>query len=77
MFFGCIEHHTWAYLRGEGDFSVDKVADGVTDVIYRGMAANSRKPSDLDVLAARVERIESLLSAAPWVKPTTLNPGNS
>ncbi|NMF96423.2 TetR/AcrR family transcriptional regulator [Aromatoleum toluolicum] len=37
MIFGCIEHRTWAYLRGEGDFSVDEAADGITNVIYRGM----------------------------------------
>ena len=77
MFFGCIEHRTWAFLRGEGDFSVEKVADGVADVIYRGMAASSREPSDLDTMAARVERIESLLSAAPWVEPLRTNPDDS
>jgi TetR/AcrR family fatty acid metabolism transcriptional regulator len=77
MFFGCIEHRTWAFLRGEGDFSVEKVADGVADVIYRGMAVSSREPSDLDVMAARVERIESLLSAAPWIKPLGTNPHDS
>jgi AcrR family transcriptional regulator len=77
MFFGCIEHHTWAFLRGEGDFSVDKAADGVTDVIYRGMAADSREPSDLDALSARLARIEALLSAAPWIKPNALDPEKS
>lgn len=39
MIFGCIEHATWKFLRGEGDFSVDEVADGIATVIYRGMAA--------------------------------------
>jgi TetR/AcrR family fatty acid metabolism transcriptional regulator len=77
MFFGCIEHRTWAFLRGEGDFSVEKVADGIADVIYRGMAAVSREPSDLEVMATRVERIESLLSAAPWVKQPHTNPDDS
>ncbi|MEA2680154.1 MAG: TetR/AcrR family transcriptional regulator, fatty acid metabolism regulator protein [Candidatus Binataceae bacterium] len=77
MFFGCIEHRTWAFLRGEGDFSVEKVADGVADVIYRGMAASSREPSDLDAMAARVERIETLLSAAPWVDPPHIDPDDS
>ncbi len=77
MFFGCIEHQTWAFLRHEGDFSVEKVADGIVDVIYRGMMAVSSEPSDLEVLAARVERIESLLSAAPWVKPLRSSPDNS
>jgi AcrR family transcriptional regulator len=77
MFFGCIEHRTWAFLRGEGDFSIEKVADGVADVIYRGMAASSREPSDLDVMAARIERIETLLSAAPWVDPLRTNADDS
>ncbi len=39
MIFGGIEHQAWAYLRGEGDFSVDRTTDGITTVIYRGMAA--------------------------------------
>ena len=38
MIFGSIEHQTWAFLRGEGDFSVDLAADSITNVIYRGMA---------------------------------------
>jgi TetR/AcrR family fatty acid metabolism transcriptional regulator len=69
MFFGCIEHHTWAFLRGEGDFSVEKAADGIADVIYRGMVVTSREPSDLDAIAARLERIESLLPVPPKVNP--------
>jgi TetR/AcrR family transcriptional regulator, fatty acid metabolism regulator protein len=40
MIFGGIEHRAWAYLRGEGDFSTDRVTDGITTVIYRGMAAD-------------------------------------
>ena len=39
MLHGCIEHRTWAFLRGEGDFDVDEVADGIARGIYRGMAA--------------------------------------
>jgi AcrR family transcriptional regulator len=39
MIFGCIEHRTWTYLRGEGDFSVDEVAAGIASVVCRGMAA--------------------------------------
>jgi TetR/AcrR family transcriptional regulator, fatty acid metabolism regulator protein len=46
MIFGGIEHQSWAYLRGEGDFSIDRVTDGITTVIYRGMAADrTDKPS--------------------------------
>jgi AcrR family transcriptional regulator len=38
MVYGCVEHHTWAYLRGEGDFSPDDAADAITDLVYRGLA---------------------------------------
>lgn len=37
MIFGAIEHQTWAYLRGEGDFSVDDSAGWITDVILGGI----------------------------------------
>ena len=40
MIFGGIEHQAWAYLRGEGDFSTDRTTEGITTVIYRGMAAD-------------------------------------
>lgn len=38
MIFGAVEHQTWSFLRGEGDFTVGEAADGITRVIYRGMA---------------------------------------
>ena len=38
MIFGCAEHHTWAYLRGEGNFSPEAAADAITDLIYKGLA---------------------------------------
>jgi len=37
LIFGGIEHQTWAYLLGEGDFDVDLVADGIADLVYQGM----------------------------------------
>jgi len=40
MIFGAIEHQAWAYLRGEGDFSTERTTDGITVVIYRGMAVD-------------------------------------
>lgn len=45
MVFGAIEHQAWAYLRGEGDFSVDRTTEGITTVIHRGMAAPTGEPS--------------------------------
>jgi TetR/AcrR family transcriptional regulator, fatty acid metabolism regulator protein len=41
MIFGCIEHRTWAYQRGQGDFSVEATADSIADIIFRGLAAPS------------------------------------
>jgi AcrR family transcriptional regulator len=43
MIFGAIEHQAWAYLRGEGDFSTDVTAEGITRVIYGGMTV---RPDD-------------------------------
>jgi TetR/AcrR family transcriptional regulator, fatty acid metabolism regulator protein len=38
MIFGCAEHHTWAYLRGEGNFSPEAAADAITDLVCKGLA---------------------------------------
>jgi TetR/AcrR family fatty acid metabolism transcriptional regulator len=57
MIFGAIEHQTWAYLRGEGDFSVEDSAEGITDVVFRGIAVHSAaKPTNWDDALARIER---------------------
>ena len=70
MIFGCIEHSTWKFLRGEGDFSVDEVADGIATVIVRGMSADGGSGlQKLDEVAARLEktavRMEELLEPRP------------
>lgn len=57
MIFGCIEHRTWAFLRGEGDFSIDEVADGIANVIYRGMVAQAPNDADLADVVQRLERV--------------------
>lgn len=44
MVFGAIEHQAWAYLRGEGGFSAEHTTEGITTVIYRGMAVH--RPAD-------------------------------
>lgn len=63
MIFGAIEHQTWAFLREEGDFSVDETTDGITSVIFRGMQpptpSGSEGPSEN--LVARMERIEAAI----------------
>jgi AcrR family transcriptional regulator len=38
MIYGCVEHHIWSFLRGEGDFSPEETADAITDIIHRGLA---------------------------------------
>lgn len=62
MIYGCIEHRTWAYLRGEGDFSPDLVADQIIDLILGGiqpMQAPS-EPENSDI-SRRVEHLVNLL----------------
>ena len=67
MIYGAIEHHTWAYLRGEGDFSADGVADALTDMIYRALAVPRLagvEPSTLDDAVRRLERLADRFDAA-------------
>jgi TetR/AcrR family fatty acid metabolism transcriptional regulator len=63
LVFGGLEHQTWAFLRGEGDFDTAAVADGIADVIYRGMCAVPTAPSGLDDVVARMERVAARLEA--------------
>lgn len=57
MVFGCIEHSTWKFLRGEGDFAIDEVADGIATVIMRGMTAPTDPPAGrLEEVTARLEK---------------------
>ena len=70
MIFGCIEHQTWAYIRGEGDFSVDDVTDGIATVIFRGMRADTAAPKaggeqDLGEVVRRLERVAARLEKGP------------
>jgi AcrR family transcriptional regulator len=66
MIYGGIEHHTWSYLRGEGDFSVEEVADSLADMVYRALAAHPRaeapaEPQHLTLAIKRLERIADRL----------------
>jgi AcrR family transcriptional regulator len=40
MIFGGVEHHTWAFVRGEGTFSPVATADAIVDVLRRGIATD-------------------------------------
>lgn len=55
--YGCVEHHSWAYLRGEGDFSPDEAADAITELLYRGLATAEAAPDSGKDTAARIARV--------------------
>ena len=63
LIFGGIEHQTWAYLRGEGDFSVEDAAEGITDVVYRGIAKREPGSNGVDASLARLEKITATLES--------------
>jgi TetR/AcrR family fatty acid metabolism transcriptional regulator len=65
MIFGCIEHQTWSFLRREGDFKIDEVADSIANVVYRGMAAAPVVGDDrLEHALNRLEKAASDLEKA-------------
>lgn len=57
MIYGCIEHRTWAFLRGEGEFDPDSTADAIVDLILSGLRKRSAEgePARAD-LAERIEK---------------------
>jgi TetR/AcrR family fatty acid metabolism transcriptional regulator len=72
MIYGCVEHRTWAYLRGEGEFDPNHTADAIVDLVLRGLEQASAKtvepggPTLALRLEEAVERLEKLgASAAP------------
>ena len=61
MLHGCIEHRTWAFLRGEGDFSIDEIATGIARVVYRGMAVHvPASQGNVNQVQATVARLEAV-----------------
>jgi AcrR family transcriptional regulator len=72
MIFGCAEHHTWAYLRGEGQFSPEDAADALTNLIYRGLArAAHGAPAPVD---ASVQRLEQAVQRLEGLAPARRRP---
>jgi TetR/AcrR family fatty acid metabolism transcriptional regulator len=67
MVYGCIEHRTWAFLRNEGDFEIDKTADSIADIIYRGLAVH--RPGS-DPVADALRRIEQAAARLERLAPT-------
>lgn len=61
MVYGCIEHRTWAFLRNEGGFEIDKTADGIADIIYRGLAVQGQASDPVSDALARIEQAAARL----------------
>lgn len=61
MIFGAIEHETWAYLRGEADFSVEDSAERLTDILMRGIAVPTAQGAGPE--AAALHRLEQITRA--------------
>jgi TetR/AcrR family transcriptional regulator, fatty acid metabolism regulator protein len=62
MIFGAVEHRTWAFLRSEGEFNIDETADGITELIYRGLANVAPKDPNAQT-AKRLEKVVAKLEA--------------
>ena len=75
MIYGGVEHHIWAFMRGEGDFSPDESADAITDIIYRGLASPASVIDRGEQAIRRMEqvatRLEKLAGQAPELSRTT------
>ncbi|WP_274631181.1 TetR family transcriptional regulator [Arvimicrobium flavum] len=56
MIYGCIEHRTWAYLRGEGEFEPDETADAIVDLVLSGLQVRKPEASIEAALASRLEQ---------------------
>lgn len=61
MIFGAIEHQTWAYLRREGDFSVDDSAEGITDVLLAGISTHETIDGNLSDAVEMLEKVTASL----------------
>lgn len=59
MIYGCVEHHTWSYVRGEGPLDAEKVADHITNMVYRGLTP--QRQADPAPVADALARIEERL----------------
>lgn len=55
MIYGCVEHHTWAYLRGESQFDPDATADAIVDLVLSGLQL--RRAVASHDLAERMEHV--------------------
>lgn len=68
MIFGAIEHQTWAYLRREGDFSVDDSAEWITEVTLAGIATSRPAGDNLLDAVAMLEKVTTSLKKQAQAK---------
>src|ERR1700743_875407 len=64
MVYGGVEHHTWSFLRGEGDFSPEDAADAITDIIYRGLVRSGVAIDRGEEAIRRLEEVAERLEKA-------------
>ncbi len=66
MIFGCIEHQTWAYLRGHGTLTIEATADAITELLYIGLRRPQAGRDDavLGAVVTRLERVAAQLERA-------------
>jgi AcrR family transcriptional regulator len=63
MIYGAVEHRTWAFLRDEGDFNIDETADGITELVYRGLVSRPAEDPAAQTalrLEKAIEKLEAL-----------------
>jgi AcrR family transcriptional regulator len=67
MIYGGVEHHTWSFLRGEGDFSPEDSADAITDIIYRGLVRSGVAIDRGEEAIRRLEHVAERLELATGI----------
>ena len=67
MIYGGVEHHTWSFLRGEGDFSPEESADAITDIIYRGLVRSGVAIDRGEEAIRRLEEVAERLERASGI----------
>jgi TetR/AcrR family transcriptional regulator, fatty acid metabolism regulator protein len=57
--FGAIEHQTWAFLRKEGDFSIEESTNSIAKLLYGGLRTPDAAPegSPQEDVLRRLERV--------------------
>lgn len=72
MIYGCVEHRTWAYLRGEGALDPNAAADAIIDMVFRGLQIAGPEVADEDIagrIARAAGRLEELTGAGTASRP--------